>query len=97
MTRDYRSHSSASTGLTHLGGPARPRPGRLQVHLSCRVPACVRLGILPVSAADAMDDVQAAGLRPPAAPSRWRVKPPLHLAMRRTAGAGSCGGGRWTA
>jgi hypothetical protein len=93
MTRDSRSHTSASAGLTYMGEPASPvKASKLRV-LSSQVPAWVRLGIIRASAEDA---AQLAGSTPSAGLLRWHARPAGALHMREMAAAGSCGQGWWT-
>ena len=63
-----------------LAGPELGR--RLRLVRGCQVPAALRLGIIPRSAADAVDQPAAGGLRP--APSRW------HAQFGAPADAGQC-------
>ena len=76
---DPRQPPAAGLPGARLSYPAQlagPLPGRqLRVLRRCQVPAALRLGIIPGSAADAVDQAGAGGLRP--APSRWHARAPL--------------------
>ena len=75
MTRQDDDHRVACATLTYLAEPADPVLGRLlQVLSPAEVLASIRSGTIPARAARAMDQAQAAGLRP--ALARWQSELP---------------------
>ena len=75
MTRQDDGHRVACAALTYLADPADPALGiLLQVLRPAEVLASIRSGAIPARAARAMDQAQAAGLRP--ALGRWRSRLP---------------------
>jgi hypothetical protein len=75
VTRPDGGRRVACATLTYLAEPADPVLGfLLRVLAPDRVLACIRAGAIPAGAADVLDDVRAAGLRP--ALARWRAQLP---------------------
>jgi DNA processing protein len=75
VTRPDGGRRVACAMLTYLAEPADPvLGGLLQVLAPDHVLACIRAGAIPAGAAGALDDAQAAGLRP--ALARWRAQLP---------------------
>ena len=75
MTRPDGGRRVACAALTYLAEPANlVLGGLLQVLAPDHVLACIRSGVIPAGAADALDDAQAAGLGP--ALSIWRARLP---------------------
>jgi DNA processing protein len=90
MTRPDGDHRAACAALTYLAEPADPVLGRLlQVLGPVEVLASIRSGTVPARAARAMDQAQAAGLRP--ALARWQSqlpRVPAGAALARHAASG---------
>ena len=90
MTRPDDDHRVACATLTYLAEPADPALGALlQVLSPAEVLASIRSGTIPARAARAMDQAQAAGLRP--ALARWQSqlpRVPAGAALARHAAGG---------